>query len=91
MIRLTSLIAIQRNVYDGQAKACWGVIQVGYTRLMFRKPWFRDQNQRPTFWLRLWSPMQRDSWTGYHRRWCYLNVLGVTLFNINPDRGYCGR
>lgn len=85
MFRLVSPIGIQRNTYDGQAKACWGVVQVGYTRFMFRKLWFKDQEKRPVFWLRLFAP------SDYRRRWFYLNLAGKTLININPESGYCGR
>lgn len=64
MFRLISPIGIQRDTLDGQAKACWGVIQLGYTRIMLRKFWFKDQEARVVFWLRLWAPMQVDTLRG---------------------------
>lgn len=89
-MRLVSPIAIQRNTYDGQAKGCWAVFQVGYTRMLLRKFWFKDQDAFPSLWLRLWAPSQGEDYA-YRRRWFSLALLGRSIFHLNPDRGYCGR
>lgn len=85
-----SPIAIQRHTYDGQAKACWCVIQVGYTRFLFRKFWCRNQDTRPFLWVRLWAPSQ-SAHDNYRRRWFSLSISGRSIFHVHPDSGYCGR